>query len=236
MRSDSVAKGTFYSDLKMMTAKDFLSDKVPVLHPAVPASEALSCMEEFRLCFLPVTDGDIYLGTICEKSLHDFADMQRPIGREGLSFPFVREHSHVFDALGRMVQLSLDMLPVIESDNRYVGAIDRETLLAKLSVMCDVGRPGAVIGLEMFPEDYFLSELSRLVEDNNAKVVNLLTYPQGHKGKLRISLKIDREDATPLLRSLERFGYTVVFCFQQEGVIDESFRQRLKELMFYLEM
>ena len=219
-----------------MTAKDLILNSIPVLNPAMYVSDALLRMEEAKLSFLPVTDGDIYLGTICEKSLHDFVDVQQPIGTDYLSFPFVRDESHIFDALSQITQLSIDMLPVISFDNRYLGAIGRESLLKQLSVVCNTNQQGAVILLEMYPEDYSLSELSRLVEDNNFKVVNLLTYPYENTGMLRVNLKIDREDATPLLRSLERFNYKVVCCFQQQGFIDETLRQRLDELMYYLEL
>ena len=37
-----------------------------------------------------------------------------------------------------------------------------------------------------------------------------------------------------VLRSLERFDYRVVSCYQLHGVMDERIEQRIKELMYYL--
>jgi len=130
----------FTQNWRVMTAKDLILNSIPVLNPAMYVSDALLRMEEAKLSFLPVTDGDIYLGTICEKSLHDFVDVQQPIGTDYLSFPFVRDESHIFDALSQITQLSIDMLPVISFDNRYLGAIGRESLLKQLSVVCNTNQ------------------------------------------------------------------------------------------------
>ena len=52
----------------------------------------------------------------------------------------------------------------------------------------------------------------------------------------RACLRIDREDATPVLRSLERFDYRVLSCYQLHSAMDDRIEQRIKELMYYLEM
>ncbi|MCP9612575.1 CBS domain-containing protein [Coprobacter tertius] len=227
---------TIYSNVGAMTAKDLISNDIPVLYPETTVTEALARLEETRLGFLPVVKGEEYIGMASEKMLLETSDAEQELGNLILSAPSVKSESHLFDVLNQMTQLSVDMMPVTTQDGHYLGSVDRKNLLKHISTICNTGQEGAVILLEMYPEDYSLSELARLVEDNNCKIMNLLTYPYSENGMLRISIKIDCVDASPVLRSLERFNYKIVCCYQQQGVIDETLRQRFNELMYYLEM
>ena len=74
------------------------------------------------------------------------------------------------------------------------------------------------------------------IEEIDCRVMNLMIRPDEKTGIWKACLRIDREDAAPVLRSLERFDYRVVSCYQLHGVMDERIEQRIKELMYYLEM
>ena len=111
-----------------------------------------------------------------------------------------------------------------------------ERLLAEVSKWCAADGGGSVIVLEIWPQDYALSEIARLVESNNAHLLSLLSYHDITIGRTRIVLKIDLEDASPVIRSFERFDYTVVYHFMRSGVIDNELRQRMDELLFYMNM
>ena len=49
-------------------------------------------------------------------------------------------------------------------------------------------------------------------------------------------IKIDLEDASPVIRSFERFNYTVLFYFMKKGMVDDLLEQRMSELMYYINM
>jgi hypothetical protein len=110
------------------------------------------------------------------------------------------------------------------------------SLIKKLNELSNMGNEGALIVLEINPQDYLLSPLVHLVEQNNAKVLHVFTYMEEETSKQIIILKIDLEDASPVLRSLERFDYKVRYSGQKQEFNDEVLRNRLNELMYYLEM
>jgi len=62
----------------------------------------------------------------------------------------------------------------------------------------------------------------------------MLTKPQSETGKILLLLKIDLEDASPVIRSFERFNYTVLYYFMKQGMIDDMLQQRVNELFFYM--
>jgi len=53
---------------------------------------------------------------------------------------------------------------------------------------------------------------------------------------LLISLKLDVDDLTAVLRSFERFSYNVLYYFMREGEVTDTQKERLDELMYYLDM
>ena len=94
----------------------------------------------------------------------------------------------------------------------------------------------SLIILEIPSKDYMLTEIARIVEGNNAHVIALSVLPiLGGSGFL-VSLKLDISDLTSVLRSFERFSYKVVYYYMKEGEITDLQKERLDELMYYLDM
>lgn len=90
--------------------------------------------------------------------------------------------------------------------------------------------------LEIPLKDYSLTEVARIVESNNVHVLSLFTIPLSGGADLLLSLKLDVEDVSPVLRSFERFNYKVVYYFMREGEVTDTQMERFDELMYYLEM
>ncbi|GHV50444.1 hypothetical protein FACS1894181_11010 [Bacteroidia bacterium] len=96
--------------------------------------------------------------------------------------------------------------------------------------------PGTVLVLETLPIDYALSDIARVTEAHHAHVLSLLASIDNQTGRMIITLKIDLEDPTPVVRSFERFNYTVLHCSGGMGIDNESLRDKINEAMHYMQM
>ena len=94
----------------------------------------------------------------------------------------------------------------------------------------------SLIILEIPFKDYTLTEIARIVESNNVHVMALSVTPVAGGADLLVSLKLDADDPSAVLRSFERFNYRVVYYFMRKGVVTDTQQERLDELMYYLEM
>ena len=94
----------------------------------------------------------------------------------------------------------------------------------------------SLIILEVPLKDYTLTEIARIVESNNAHITTLNVMPISGGEFLLISLKLDTDDVSVLLRSFERFNYNVVYYFMKEVEVNDTQKERLDELMYYLDM
>jgi hypothetical protein len=94
----------------------------------------------------------------------------------------------------------------------------------------------SLIILEIPLKDYMLTEIARIVESNNAHVIALSALPILGGSEFLVSLKLDIVDLTSVLRSFERFSYKVVYYYMKEGMITDLQKERLDELLYYLDM
>ncbi len=218
-----------------MLSKDFLTKQVPVLKPEDSGGFSLSQMEDYKLKHLPVVSDGKYIFLAAEKDIFQMENIDSLIGNTSVYAPMVNGKAPLLEVLQVMSKESLTVLPVVE-DGNYLGAITLSTLVDKLAEATQAASHGALIAIEMNSQDYGLSQLSYLIESNNAKILSLMSYPVEETSKLAVLIRIDLEDASPVLRSLERFNYRVLYYAQKEGLADDIMRRRLDELMYYLEM
>ncbi|MDL2322472.1 CBS domain-containing protein [Bacteroidales bacterium OttesenSCG-928-A17] len=219
-----------------MFCEEILTKEVPTLTKNTKGSQALGIMGDSKLKHLPVIQDDKYLYLLSEKDLFDMNNPENEIGNISYYAPHINTKTPVFEILHIMSEDKLSFLPVIDDNGKYVGGVTLPALIEKLDEICNAGYHGASIGIEVNGQDYVLSQLVHLVESNNAHIQSLLSFPIKETGKQILLLKVDLEDASPILRSLERFDYRVRFCIQEQGLTDETIKKRLDELMYYIEM
>jgi hypothetical protein len=84
--------------------------------------------------------------------------------------------------------------------------------------------------------DYSLSEISRLIEENHAKILSSIVKEDPlDNGKLRLTLKINQVDLLRIVATLERFGYKVIGRYQETKPPAEG-KERIDMLLRYLDI
>ncbi len=219
-----------------MLLKDFITKDYPVLKSFDTGQHALSLMDELKEKHIPLVINGIYQGLVSDKDILEMPDPSQPIGEPVLFAPSINENSHLHEIIARIARYQLCVIPVVSPDGSYVGVITRDKIIEVLAELCNADAAGSVIVLEMLPQDYVLSDIARIIESNNAHVLNLLSNMDKDTGRLMVTVKIDLEDSTPVIRSFERFNYTVLYHFTETEMIDEALQQRMDELLYYMNM
>ncbi|WP_425886389.1 CBS domain-containing protein [Parabacteroides sp. ASD2025] len=217
-----------------MLVKDFITKELPVLKSFDTGEYALALMDDFKLKHLPLLSENIYRCLVSEKDLLAMPDPAATIGDPVLLSPSIQEDTHIYEALALMTRYQLSLLPVVNLEGEYRGVITRDKLIDILSELCNADAAGSVFVLEVMPQDYSLTDVARLIEANNAHVLSLLSNTDKITGRLRLIIKIDLEDASPVIRSFERFNYTVLYYFMEKGMVDDLLQQRMEELVRYM--
>jgi CBS domain-containing protein len=219
-----------------MFCKEILIKEIPVLKPGDSGLHAATLMDDLKLKHLPVVKDGTYIYLLSERDVADMRNPEMEIENTCFYAPYVWEESSVLEALQVMSKDSLTLLPVIMNNGEYAGVITLPVLIESLSEISNTGSEGALIAVELNQPEFVLSQMIHLIEANRAKVLSLFSYTDNETGKQILLFKIDLEDASPVLRSLERFNYPVKYYRQKQMLPDEILRDRVDELIHYIEL
>ena len=91
-----------------------------------------------------------------------------------------------------------------------------------------------VIQLEMGAYDYSLSEIARIVEENDAKILGLTVdaIPED-PGRIVVSLLVNKVECTAIVKSFYRYNYNVLNTFSSPDE-NSDLLDRYSLLMRYL--
>ena len=91
-----------------------------------------------------------------------------------------------------------------------------------------------VIQLEMGTYDYSLSEIARIVEDEDAKILALSLDPiPEDPGRIMVTLLVNKPDCDAILQSFYRYNYNVANTFSSPEE-NQDLYDRYSLLMRYL--
>ena len=221
-----------------MIAEELINHMVPPLKVTDDAHKAIVWMEEFRCNFLPVVDNGILQGFISEEIIMESNDIEKRVGEFNLTGKActVSLESHFFDILRVAGEHKLNMVAVLNEEGKYAGIITVQDVMSSFAQTASVQMPGGILVLSMDLIDYSLAEISRYVEENNAKVISSTMVEDSlDHGKIKLTLKINQMDLSRIVATLERFGYRVIGRYQEAPRDDDS-KERLDMLMKYLNM
>jgi len=217
-----------------MLANQLITNHYPTVDPGDKIFLALQLMEDFDILHIAVVDHNKYLGLVSKDDLLDADDNTiLKAQMSGMLQKSVKANEHFLSALKLAAQYSLSVVPVIDNEQEWVGAIPYIELLKASSQFTGAEEPGAVIVLEMERKSYSFGEISRLVETNDAYVTQLNTQLEAETGLLLVTVKINKLEISDILSTFQRYEYTIRYFIGEEHYENEL-RYNYDNLMSYL--
>ena len=218
-----------------MQASDLISQSLISLHPDDDGLRAISLMEELRVNHLPVVRNGFYLGILSEKEILNWDNEEEFIEEhlEEITAPSVIGTQHLFDIIEELEKFSLTVIPVLDEEKHYLGSITNRKLLYTIAKSTSIQSNGGVIVLRMNQNDYQMSEIARIVEDNNTKILSSYITSIPDALQIELTLKLNTMDINSIAKDLERFDYNISASFNTEETNDD-FTDRYESLMRFL--
>ncbi len=219
-----------------MIAKDLISDLIPYVKTSDSAKKALYWMDIFRISHLPIVNHEEFLGLISDKDIYDHNMAEEPIGNHNLSLfsPFVTLNKHIYEVLELSSELSLTVIPVLDEENKYQGVITITDLMHNFANISSLSQPGGIIVLEMNNNDYSLSEISQIVEGNDAKILSVYITSHIETTLMEVTIKINRLELSSIIQTFIRYDYIVKASFSDETILNNVYENRYESFMKYL--
>jgi acetoin utilization protein AcuB len=219
-------------------AEDLINHMIPPLKGTDDAHKAIVWMEEFRCNYMPVVEDNKLLGFISEGIILETNEIEKTVkdfNLVGINC-YVHLDTHFYDILKVAAENKLQLVAVLNDDQSYSGVITVQDTLTSFAQTAAVQMPGGILVLAMNHADYSLSEISRLIEENHAKILSSIVKEDPlDPMKLRLTLKINQVDLSRIVATLERFSYKVIGRYQENKPVPGE-RDRIDMLLRYLDI
>lgn len=220
----------------MLTA-ELINNNIPRLQLQDTVSKALRLINDYRVTHLPVVADDKFLGLISEDDLLDTDDDKLTIEilQENFIRASVKENVHFLNAVNYSNQYETSIVPVVNGTNELSGVITLVDLLKTLGNFSGANEIGGIIVMEMERSQFSISEISRIVESNDATILHLNTTTHPDTGLLTVTLHLNKKETTAIVAAFERYEYYVVYNFSDEK-FEDNIDTNYRHLMNYLDI
>jgi hypothetical protein len=193
-------------------------------------SDVQQLFNQLTYTHIPVKKGNIYIGCISENDAHCLESSKNLSEYlyvlEGF---FVRQQTLWLDVLEAFAQNDSNIMPVLDDKNNYIGYYELNDIISLFNDTPFFSEPGGIIIIEKGYNDYSFSEISQIVESNNAKLLGAF-ISKTENDVVQITLKVSRAGLNNIIQSFRRYNYNIV-----SGHEDDSFLKNLKERSDYLD-
>lgn len=213
-----------------------ISEIIPALKTSDTGITALNWMDVFKVMHLPIVNDKEFLGLISEVDIYDMNMPEEPLGNHPLSLfmPYVLEHQHVFEIMEVVSRLKLSLVPVLDSKKNYLGVITMVDLLHYFAQLSALRNPGGIIIVELNSNDFSMTQISQIVEGNDAKILSAYITPHQDSTKLELTLKLNVTDLTSIIQTFNRYNYSIKGSFMKFDDEEDLLDERYDLLMRYL--
>lgn len=220
-----------------MLTIELINNTIPRLKLQDTVSKALQLINDFRVTHLPVVADDKYLGLISEEDLLDADEEKMPIElmQETFITAAVNDNEHFLNAVNYCNQHDTTVVPVINEEKELMGVITGSDLLKALGNFAGTNEIGGIIVLEMERSQFAISEISRIVESNDATILHLNTTIEKNTGLFTVTLHINKKEISAIVSTFERYEYDVLYYFGNEK-FENEIHSNYKHLMNYLDI
>jgi CBS domain-containing protein len=217
-------------------AEKLISDVIPSVSSSETGRKALSHMDVYRVSHIPVVDEAKYLGLVSDKLIYDLnlVEAQLSTAIDKLNTTHAHSDQHIFELAIVMYKLKISVLPVLDEDHYYLGAITLYDLARRFASLFSLQEVGGVLVIEMNVSDYSVAQISQIVESNDVKILSFFIDRKPGSNVLDVILKLDSDELSGVVQALMRYDYKVKAIYQDRSMLNDLYQDRFDQFMKFM--
>jgi len=219
-----------------LLAEQLISDAIPSVHSNEVGRRALGYMDVYRVSHIPVVDDSKYLGLVSDKLIYDLNLVEEPIEKEldKLNTAHAHADQHIFELAIVMYKLKISVLPVLDDEHYYLGAITLYDLARRFASLFSLQEPGGVVVIETTPTEYSMTQISQIVESNDVKILSFFIDRKPGINNLDLIIKMNSEELSGVVQTLTRYNYFVKAIYQDRSMLNDLYKDRFDQFMRFM--
>jgi acetoin utilization protein AcuB len=210
-----------------MRIKDFMSTNVVAVDEDTTLHDARKIMEAHKIRRLPVMRKDKLVGLVTLRMLLEAApspatalsihELQYLLAKMTVKEIMVREPHTVSpdmpaeEALQLGQEMGYGAFPVVDN-GRLVGIVTESDIVRVMTRVLGVRVKGTRIDLKVTKQFGNMQRIMGILDDKKAVLLSLMTFLRPEEGDYMIVLRVQTEDAGPIVKELSAAGFTVTYA------------------------
>jgi len=215
-----------------MKLKNLLKNDIPTINHNTSGNMALLIMEEYKTSHLIVLSEANFKGILNQDAILEMEDLTNEISTilnqaKNIS---LNTTDHICIALKTFSEHKVSIIPIFD-EIKYCGYITIADVIYKIGEPYQLTEIG-ILTIKCTIENYSLSEISRLIEQNKGKVISSFVQIIPDSKNIYVDIIVNQKNLTRIIKSLERFKWNVVETYDTSLI--ENLDNRFDSFLRYL--
>lgn len=216
-----------------MLITDLITKEFAPVTTQATVANALKLTDGYRLSHIPLFEGLTFLGNIPEPHLNERPlDEKLEASKPFVDYFFLTEEGNIFDAVKEFYTRDCNMIPVLTKDEKYLGYIMVDDVIALLAKLPLLSEPAAMLTVSIPTKKYSMSEVTKIVESNNGRIFG--AFISGFTGEMTdVTIKFNAESLSSVVETFDRFEYKIKHQFfndDRQDLVHDRYNQLMKFL------
>lgn len=216
-----------------MNLHEYIINDVKPLSLSSRVGEAQKIFNELTYSHIPVCKDNQLIGCITETDIHCF---DSSLSLEDISYTielfFSKSKASWLEVLESCGRQASNIIPVLDDQDNYLGYYELTDIISIFNETPFVGEPGGIIIVAKGISDYSFSEISQIVESNDAKLLGAFISTI-ENDIVQITLKINNTSFNEIIQTFRRYNYNIISAHEEDNYL-ESLKDRSNYLNKYL--
>ena len=191
---------------------------------------AQNISRNYKFSHIPVVENGVFMGTLLAEDIEEAEANQKIIDFSYTLEPFfVLNTTNWFEVLQKFSKHDANLVPVLNQNNQYIGYYNLMDLVKVFTESPFLSEEGNTIIVEKIQTALSFSEISQIVESNNAKLLGLFIN-NINDNIVQVTVKTTPTDINAVLRTFRRYDYDIV-----SEHMDDAYINNLKNRSDYLD-
>ena len=146
------------------------------------------------------------------KKINDIRHLIKPF--------YATKNMNWFEVLQNFATYNTNIMPVLDAEKKYLGYYELDDFLNLFKCTPFLHEEGVIMVIAKNVNDYSFSEISQIVESNNATLFGAFVS-KIENDTAQITLKLSLHDINNTLHSFRRYNYEILNEFEKDKYLEE---------------
>ncbi|MBK0370292.1 CBS domain-containing protein [Flavobacterium agrisoli] len=217
----------------MTDLHDYISNDFKAFNSQETIASVQDFLADLHFSHFPVMEEGVFIGSISADDIETFDSDKKIIDyKYTLDHFFARKNMIWLDVLEVFAKNHTNLIPILDEKNTYIGYYEIEDIMKFFHETPFLKEQGGIIIVKKGLLDYTMSEITQIVESNNARILGLF-ISEADAVTVEITIKISMGSINEIIQTFRRYDYEIISEHQEDNYL-KNLQERSDYLDKYL--